>query len=159
MLNCAEQVQIQKYKTHAYKTLKAAGVHIIMLKHGCVFVLFLAYKFYLPSKACNLNSFVTYLLNLHTLWNCSSVHVQPCRKFHHMHWTVVLYRQQDWNAEEPSLVKHLNSLMTCRYTEVAVFKMVLVPERCYMEERQLQHVHESVLHELYPFFLYFPFSV
>ena len=22
MLNCAEQVQIQKYKTHAYKTLK-----------------------------------------------------------------------------------------------------------------------------------------
>ena len=33
MLNCAEQVQIQKYKTHAYKTLKTAGVKIIMLKH------------------------------------------------------------------------------------------------------------------------------
>ena len=29
MLNCAEQVQIQKYKTHAYKTLKAARVQII----------------------------------------------------------------------------------------------------------------------------------
>ena len=26
MLNCAEQVQIQKYKTHAYKTAKRAGV-------------------------------------------------------------------------------------------------------------------------------------
>ena len=25
MLNCAEQVQIQKYKTHAYKTLKTVG--------------------------------------------------------------------------------------------------------------------------------------
>ena len=36
MLNCAEQVQIQKYKTHAYKTLKTVGVQIIMLKsyHG-----------------------------------------------------------------------------------------------------------------------------
>ena len=33
MLNCAEQVQIQKYKTHAYKTLKTAGVQIIILKH------------------------------------------------------------------------------------------------------------------------------
>ena len=33
MLNCAEQVQIQKYKTHAYKTLKTVGVQIIMLKH------------------------------------------------------------------------------------------------------------------------------
>ena len=33
MLICAEQVQIQKYKTHAYKTLKTAGVQIIMLKH------------------------------------------------------------------------------------------------------------------------------
>ena len=33
MLNCAEQVQIQKYKTHAYKTLKTAGVQIVMLKH------------------------------------------------------------------------------------------------------------------------------
>ena len=33
MLNCAEQVHIQKYKTHAYKTLKTAGVQIIMLKH------------------------------------------------------------------------------------------------------------------------------
>ena len=33
MLNCAEQGQIQKYKTHAYKTLKTAGVKIIMLKH------------------------------------------------------------------------------------------------------------------------------
>ena len=33
MLNCAEQVQIQKYKTHAYKTLKTAGVETIMLKH------------------------------------------------------------------------------------------------------------------------------
>ena len=32
MLNCAEQVQIQKYKTHAYKTLKT-GVQTIMLKH------------------------------------------------------------------------------------------------------------------------------
>ena len=33
MLNCSEQVQIQKYKTHAYKTLKTVGVQIIMLKH------------------------------------------------------------------------------------------------------------------------------
>ena len=33
MLNCAEQVQVQKYKTHAYKTLKTVGVQIIMLKH------------------------------------------------------------------------------------------------------------------------------
>ena len=33
MLSCAEQVQIQIYKTHAYKTLKLAGVQIIMLKH------------------------------------------------------------------------------------------------------------------------------
>ena len=33
MLNCAEQVQMQKYKTHAYKTLKIAGVQLIMLKH------------------------------------------------------------------------------------------------------------------------------
>ena len=32
MLNCAEQVQIQKYKTHTYKTLKT-GVQIITLKH------------------------------------------------------------------------------------------------------------------------------
>ena len=33
MLICAEQVQIQKYKTHGYKTLKTAGVQTIMLKH------------------------------------------------------------------------------------------------------------------------------
>ena len=33
MLYCAEQVQIQKYKTHAYKTLKTVGVQTIMLKH------------------------------------------------------------------------------------------------------------------------------
>ena len=33
MLNCAVQVQIQKYKTHAYKTPKTAGVQTIMLKH------------------------------------------------------------------------------------------------------------------------------
>ena len=33
MLNCAEQVQIQKYKTHAYKTLKTEGVQTSMLKH------------------------------------------------------------------------------------------------------------------------------
>ena len=33
MLNCAEQVHIQKYKTHAYKTLKTVGVQIITLKH------------------------------------------------------------------------------------------------------------------------------
>ena len=33
MLNCAEQVQIQKYKTHAYKTPKTGGVQIVMLKH------------------------------------------------------------------------------------------------------------------------------
>ena len=33
MLNCAEQVQVQKYETHAYKTLKTAGVQTIMLKH------------------------------------------------------------------------------------------------------------------------------
>ena len=33
MLNCTEQVQIQKHETHAYKTLKTAGVQIIMLKH------------------------------------------------------------------------------------------------------------------------------
>ena len=33
MMNFAEQMQIQKYKTHAYKTLKTAGVKIIVLKH------------------------------------------------------------------------------------------------------------------------------
>ena len=33
MFNCAEQVQIQKYKTHACKTPKTAGVQTIMLKH------------------------------------------------------------------------------------------------------------------------------
>ena len=33
MLNCTKQVQIQKYKTHAYKTTKTAGVQTIMLKH------------------------------------------------------------------------------------------------------------------------------
>ena len=35
MLNCADQMQIQKYKTHAYnyKTPKTAGVQTIMLKH------------------------------------------------------------------------------------------------------------------------------
>ena len=33
VLNCAEQVQIQKYETHAYKTLKTIGVQVIMLKH------------------------------------------------------------------------------------------------------------------------------
>ena len=33
MLNCAEQVQIQKCKTHAHETLKTVGVQIIMLKH------------------------------------------------------------------------------------------------------------------------------
>ena len=33
MLNCAEQGQIQKYKTHAFKTLKTAGVQTIMLTH------------------------------------------------------------------------------------------------------------------------------
>ena len=33
MLNRAERMQIQKYKTHAYKTLKTAGVKIIMLKY------------------------------------------------------------------------------------------------------------------------------
>ena len=33
-LNCAEQVQIKKYKTQAYKTLKTVGVQIIMLKHS-----------------------------------------------------------------------------------------------------------------------------
>ena len=32
MLKCAEQVQIQKYTTHAYKTPKT-GVQTIMLKH------------------------------------------------------------------------------------------------------------------------------
>ena len=33
MLNCAEQVQIQKYKTHANTTPKTADVQTIMLKH------------------------------------------------------------------------------------------------------------------------------
>ena len=33
MLNCAKQVQIQKYKAHPYKTLKTVGVQLIMLKH------------------------------------------------------------------------------------------------------------------------------
>ena len=32
MLSCAEQVQIQKYETHEYKTLETVGVQIIMLK-------------------------------------------------------------------------------------------------------------------------------
>ena len=34
MLSCAEQVQIQEYKTHAYKTSKTAYVQIVMLKHS-----------------------------------------------------------------------------------------------------------------------------
>ena len=33
MLNCAEQVQIQKCKTHANKALRTAGVQTIMLEH------------------------------------------------------------------------------------------------------------------------------
>ena len=33
MLSCAEQVQIQKYKTHAYKMLKTTGVETVMLKN------------------------------------------------------------------------------------------------------------------------------
>ena len=33
MFNCAEHVQILKYKTHTYKTLKIAGVLTVMLKH------------------------------------------------------------------------------------------------------------------------------
>ena len=33
MLNCAEQVPKQKYKTHTYKTPKTACVQTIMLKH------------------------------------------------------------------------------------------------------------------------------
>ena len=33
MLNCAEQVQRQNYKTHAYRTLKTAAAQTIMLKH------------------------------------------------------------------------------------------------------------------------------
>ena len=32
MLSCAEQMQIQKYKTHAYVTTKTACVQIVMLK-------------------------------------------------------------------------------------------------------------------------------
>ena len=33
MLICAEQGHIQKHKTHAYKTLKTAGVQSVILKH------------------------------------------------------------------------------------------------------------------------------
>ena len=33
MLNCDEQVQLQKYQSHAYKTLKTVSVQITMLKH------------------------------------------------------------------------------------------------------------------------------
>ena len=33
MSNCSEEVQIHKYKTHAYKTPKTACVQTIMLKH------------------------------------------------------------------------------------------------------------------------------
>ena len=33
MLNGTEQVQIQKYKTHAHKTPKTAYVQTVMLKH------------------------------------------------------------------------------------------------------------------------------
>ena len=33
ILSCAQQVQIQKYKTHAYKTLETAGVQTVMLRH------------------------------------------------------------------------------------------------------------------------------
>ena len=33
MLKCAEQMQIQKYKIHAYKTIKTAHVLTVMLKH------------------------------------------------------------------------------------------------------------------------------
>ena len=32
MLSCAEQVQIQNYETHAYKTLKTVGVQKSCLK-------------------------------------------------------------------------------------------------------------------------------
>ena len=38
MLNCAEQGKIQKYKTHAYKTLKTAGVQTIMRNHPTKFL-------------------------------------------------------------------------------------------------------------------------
>ena len=34
ILNCAEQVQIQKYKTHAYMTPKTACVQTIKPKHA-----------------------------------------------------------------------------------------------------------------------------
>ena len=33
MLNCAEQVQIQKYNIHTYKTPKTACAQTVMLKH------------------------------------------------------------------------------------------------------------------------------
>ena len=33
MLSCAEQVHVQKYKTHAYMTPKTACVQTILLKH------------------------------------------------------------------------------------------------------------------------------
>ena len=33
MLSCTEQGQIQKYKVHAYRTFKTAGVQTIMLEH------------------------------------------------------------------------------------------------------------------------------
>ena len=33
MLNCTEQVQIQNYETHGYKTHKTVGAQINMLNH------------------------------------------------------------------------------------------------------------------------------
>ena len=33
MLNCAEQVQIQKHRTHAHKTPHTAGGQTVMLTH------------------------------------------------------------------------------------------------------------------------------
>ena len=52
VLNCAKQVQIQKYKTHAYKTLKTVAVQIIMLKH--------------PAKHKNKNTHKTQIPYQHT---------------------------------------------------------------------------------------------
>ena len=42
MLKCAEQVQLEKYKTHEYKTPKTACVQTIMFKHAVRFVIVLS---------------------------------------------------------------------------------------------------------------------
>ena len=59
MLYCAEQVQIQKYKTHAYKTPKTASVQTIMLKHPTKHLQKERENTYKPKYRINVHMFVS----------------------------------------------------------------------------------------------------